>query len=144
MVVLGALLVYLWALAGRLASGVGGPLRRGTGDALVEPGACLELVQDNAADGVALRDGNRIGLRGRVPLGEEATLGRYEENALIIGDRFTSGRHARVFRRAGRYWLEDLGSKNGTLLNGHRLSSAQALEAGDRITVGSCTFRFVG
>jgi pSer/pThr/pTyr-binding forkhead associated (FHA) protein len=76
-------------------------------------------------------------------LAGEVTLGRNEENALVIGDRFTSGRHARLCEREGAYWVEDLGSRNGTLLNGRRIRGAERLWPGDRLTVGSCTFRFM-
>lgn len=141
--VLGALLAYLWTLGTRVASSLGQSLRAGSEDA---PGSesCLELVQDNTVAGVTRCGGAPVPLRGRVPVGEEIVLGRHEENGLVLGDRFTSARHARVYRRGTQYYVEDLGSKNGTLLNGHRIGEAQPLESGDRITVGSCTFRFMG
>lgn len=141
--VLGLLLGYLWAVSRRLALGVARQVENGQAAGETAP-ASLELVQDNAADGVALAGGRRVSLRESVPLAAEATLGRDPDNTVVIGDRFTSGRHARIFHREGRYWLEDLGSKNGTLLNGHRVAAARGLLSGDRITVGSCTFRFMG
>lgn len=108
-------------------------------------GARLCLVQDNAVEGVVVaREGRRMHLRQAVPVGDEVTLGRDPRNSLVIGDRFTSGRHARLFRHEGWYWVEDLGSRNGTLLNGRRVSGTRRLSAGDRITVGSCTFKFMG
>ncbi|HHW13785.1 MAG TPA: FHA domain-containing protein [Firmicutes bacterium] len=142
--VLVGLLAYLWAVAGRLARGVGSAAGVGSGS---PPGgeARLELVQDYTVDGVRPGlAGERLALRQAVPVGDELTLGRDEDNALVIGDRYTSGRHARIFRQDGAFWLEDLGSKNGTLLNGHRVTGPRRLAAGDRITVGSCTFRFMG
>lgn len=146
MVILALLVLYLWALAGRVR-------RSGAAEAVMDapflPGrglpARLALVQDNAVEGVRLAGETvRVQLRQEVPLGEEVTLGRDPGNTVVVGDRFTSARHARVFRRDGAYWVEDLGSRNGTLLNGHRVSGAQRLLAGDRITVGSCTFKFMG
>lgn len=142
--VLAGLLAYVWTVAARLARGVG----RAAGAALPPLSAAearLELVQDNTVDGIrSRRDGERLALREAVPVGDELTLGRDEENAVVIGDRYTSGRHARVFRREDAFWVEDLGSKNGTLLNGRRIGGPRRLVAGDRITVGSCTFRFMG
>ncbi len=148
LLVLAGLLGYLWAVARRLAAGVARGAQGEEAGAAGRGGAAvarLILVQDNAVDGVSLGQGGpRLALREAVPLGDELTLGRNEDNSLVIGDRFTSGRHVRLFRRDGGYWVEDLGSKNGTLLNGHRISRAMRLSSGDRITVGSCTFRFVG
>jgi hypothetical protein len=63
--------------------------------------------------------------RGRVfELGEEVTVGRSQGCAVPLDDdTFASSIHARVFRRSGELWLEDLGSTNGTWLNDERLDS---------------------
>ena len=45
--------------------------------------------------------------------------------------------------RGGRVWVEDLGSRNGTLVNGHRIGGPVVLRAGDRLTVGRVTFCLV-
>ena len=77
--------------------------------------------------------------RGRV--GGELTLGRSGNCAIgLPDDTFASGLHARVFRRDGAVWVEDLGSTNGTHLNGGRLDAAQQLAIGDRLQVGSTIF----
>jgi pSer/pThr/pTyr-binding forkhead associated (FHA) protein len=77
-------------------------------------------------------------LRGREFLVDrEATIGRAPECAILLQDGFVSHRHARVFRRGGRVWIEDLGSTNGTLLNGERLRRPAALTPGDRLTIGN-------
>jgi pSer/pThr/pTyr-binding forkhead associated (FHA) protein len=44
--------------------------------------------------------------------------------------------HARLLLRGGRYWIEDLGSKNGTLLNGRKLTDRISLNSGDKIDLG--------
>ncbi len=80
--------------------------------------------------------------RGRVfELGEEVTLGRSSGCAVPLeDDTFTSSVHARVFQRSGQYWLEDLGSTNGTWLNEERVSDGPTrLQRGDRMKVGSTT-----
>ncbi|MDO8389164.1 MAG: FHA domain-containing protein [Actinomycetota bacterium] len=75
------------------------------------------------------------------PIGNEITLGRAVTCAIgIPDDTFASQLHARVFRRDGEVWVEDLGSTNGTHLNGGRLSSAQMLSVGDRVQIGSTIF----
>lgn len=77
--------------------------------------------------------------RGRVfELGEEVTLGRSPGCAVSLeDDTFTSSVHARVFRRNGELWLEDLGSTNGTWLNNKRVTGLERLQRGDRVKVGS-------
>lgn len=75
------------------------------------------------------------------PIGGELTLGRSANCAIgLPDDTFASGLHARVFRRDGAVWVEDLGSTNGTHLNGGRLDAAQQLAIGDRLQVGSTIF----
>jgi pSer/pThr/pTyr-binding forkhead associated (FHA) protein len=75
------------------------------------------------------------------PIGTEVTLGRAD--SCVIGlpdDTFASQLHARVFVRDNEMWLEDLGSTNGTHLNGARISAPMQLSAGDRLQVGSTIF----
>ncbi len=52
-------------------------------------------------------------------------------------DTFTSSVHARVYRRNGELWLEDLGSTNGTWLNDARVSEPERLQRGDHVKIGS-------
>ncbi|MGD0082316.1 MAG: FHA domain-containing protein [Acidimicrobiales bacterium] len=77
--------------------------------------------------------------RGRVfELGEEVTVGRSPGCAVSLeDDTFTSQVHARVFRRNGELWLEDLGSTNGTWLNNEKVTGLERLQRGDRVKVGS-------
>jgi hypothetical protein len=75
------------------------------------------------------------------PIGSEVTLGRAD--SCIIGlpdDTFASQLHSRVFVRDNEMWVEDLGSTNGTHLNGARISAPMQLSAGDRLQVGSTIF----
>ncbi|MCU1493956.1 MAG: hypothetical protein JWO62_1720 [Acidimicrobiaceae bacterium] len=70
-------------------------------------------------------------------LGTEITLGRSPGCAVPLeGDTFASSIHARVFRRDGETWLEDLGSTNGTFLNGERVAKPVRLRRGDQLKVG--------
>ncbi len=80
----------------------------------------------------------------RVPVETEVVIGRAEDVALTIQDEEVSRRHARVFAQAGRYLVEDLGSRNGTDLNGQRLSGPAELTHGDRIGVAGVTLEFNG
>ena len=54
----------------------------------------------------------------------------------LEGDTFVSQLHARLYRRDGRMWVEDLGSTNGTYVNSKRLTSPLSLRRGDRVQVG--------
>jgi pSer/pThr/pTyr-binding forkhead associated (FHA) protein len=75
--------------------------------------------------------------------GDKVTLGRQPECELALADPNTSRRHAEVRRGPDSTWLvADLGSTNGTKVNGLRISSPRQLENGDEITVGSTTVRF--
>ncbi len=74
-------------------------------------------------------------------LGQEITIGR--AGTCTIGmpdDSFVSQLHARVFRDSGSVMIEDLGSTNGTYLNGKRLATAERLSKGDRVQIGGTVF----
>jgi hypothetical protein len=70
-------------------------------------------------------------------------IGRTSDNDLVLHDHGVSRRHARITERAGRYFAEDVGSANGTQLNGQPLGAEKQLRDGDRITVGPVEFTFV-
>jgi len=70
-------------------------------------------------------------------LADELTIGRAPGCAVsLTADSFVSQVHARVFRRGDELWVEDLGSTNGTLVNGRPASVATPLHRGDRVQVG--------
>lgn len=70
-------------------------------------------------------------------LAQELTIGRAPGCAVALADdTFVSQLHARVYFRDGCFWVEDLGSTNGTLLNGHKVTGSQVLHRGDRVQVG--------
>jgi DNA-binding winged helix-turn-helix (wHTH) protein len=66
----------------------------------------------------------------------ENVLGREQSAAIWIDDSSVSRRHARVVVGDSEAFVEDLGSKNGTLLNGRRLQKKEVLSDGDAIVVG--------
>jgi two-component system cell cycle response regulator len=72
-------------------------------------------------------------------VGDECVLGRGEDLPARIDDRGMSRRHARIFKLEGRFYVEDLGSTNGTRVNGVRVPGAHKLEDGDRIQLGEST-----
>ncbi len=68
-------------------------------------------------------------------------IGRAASNAVQIDDTFVSADHALLTLRDGRWWLEDQGSKNGTLLNGVPISQVTIVTDGDVIEIGNRAFR---
>jgi len=63
-------------------------------------------------------------------------LGRAQEATLVLDDDYSSGRHARLFPQGSRWFLEDLGSTNGTFVDDVQLSRAQPVDVGQRIRIG--------
>lgn len=63
-------------------------------------------------------------------------LGRAQECTVVLEDDFSSGKHARLFPQGSRWFLEDLGSTNGTWLGEEQLTRASTVEPGDRIRIG--------
>ncbi|MCX7711292.1 MAG: FHA domain-containing protein [Clostridia bacterium] len=77
-------------------------------------------------------------------LSRDKSLGRAAKANISIEDPFLSGEHARFIHRDGSILLKDLGSKNGTLINGVRLTDEEVpLNNGDKIEMGQLAFLFV-
>ena len=66
---------------------------------------------------------------------ESYLIGRLPDCDIILPDRSVSRRHARIYLRGDRYWIEDLGSKNGTYINGEPLTEPRPLDDGDEIQI---------
>lgn len=69
------------------------------------------------------------------------TVGRAPDNDVVVGDPATSGHHGRIDVRGESFWISDLGSTNGTLVNGEPVIEKQ-LSDGDLIAIGQNTIRF--
>jgi len=79
----------------------------------------------------------------RTPVRGSCFLGRTPGNTVMVPDKKVSRRHAMVNAQAGsEYWLVDLGSSNGTYLNGRRVNQPCRLSDGDRIEIGGFPFQF--
>ena len=78
------------------------------------------------------------GRRQVVPFaGDEITVGRSRQgNTVFLAERNVSRRHARFFRATGSVFLEDLGSANGTRVNGERLAARRRIRPGDLVQIG--------
>lgn len=81
----------------------------------------------------------------KVLLESDVTFGRSPEaDAPLVDDQFASSRHARVEVREGRVHLLDLGSTNGTYVNGGVVHGDRELAPGDLLTIGSTVLRLEG
>jgi hypothetical protein len=110
------------------------------------------LAPSQAAELAALRDSGRLVVVRSPALseGDELTLnssalllGRGSDNDVNLArDEFASSKHARVEPRRDGVWVEDVGSTNGTYLNGIRLTSAKRLAPGDVVRIGETELRY--
>jgi hypothetical protein len=96
------------------------------------PGVRLRLISSGEGP---LRQGDIFSLQ------TYATMGRAPDNHIVLLDTYVSSYHARLDRRGGEWWLTDLDSRNGTLLNGVPITKAVPLAAGDIIRVGQIELR---
>jgi len=78
----------------------------------------------------------------RIELDEQNLIGRLADCAVVISDTNTSRHHAKIHRSGSSFVIADLGSTNGTFVNGERLGADRRLIDGDIITVGSISLRF--
>ena len=110
------------------------------------------LAPSQAAELAALRDSGRLVVVRSPALdeGEELTLnssalrfGRGSDNDVNLSrDEYASSKHARVEPRRDGVWVEDIGSTNGTYLNGIRLTKAKRLSPGDVVRIGETELRY--
>lgn len=71
------------------------------------------------------------------PLTPMTSIGRASTNSVVLDDDYVSSEHALIMLRGQQWWLEDLNSRNGTLLNGVQLTESTVISAGDVIIIGN-------
>ena len=143
------LLVLLWLFVFSVAGALRGDLygtrvqssrerRRGSGSAPSGPLPLPNRRRSNVPGQLVVTDGS---LRGTtLPLrGQDILIGRNPECALILDDDFASGRHARIFHETDGWFVEDLSSTNGTLVDGGRLTTAVPMPIGTELRIGRTT-----
>jgi hypothetical protein len=124
---LGLLYAFLWAVVRVLL--------RDLRVATKEPGAALGRLVVLASPGGEPAVGAAFGLDAI------ATLGRDVNNAIVIDDDFVSTAHATLTFRGRAWYVEDLGSTNGTFVNGSRIDGISPLAFGDELQLGQVRFR---
>jgi FHA domain len=75
-------------------------------------------------------------------IGSGATLGRSDGADIGVDDPFASSAHARIFQRGDFMYVEDMGSTNGTYLNGRQIRGAERLKVADTIRIGDTEYRY--
>lgn len=91
-----------------------------------------------------VREGELIGQRWTIDT-NEFVVGRGSDSNLVLPERQVSRYHIKILRQNGRFFLQDLGSKNGTHLNGEQVSGTVPLQDGDEIQIALCVkMVFVG
>lgn len=98
----------------------------------------------NGDSSFVVEDSDVLAPNTKFPLsGGTTSIGRSSASDIVLkNDDYASGRHARLTRHAGFLYVEDAESTNGTYVNGRKTVGATALRSGDRVRVGSTTFRY--
>lgn len=89
-------------------------------------------------------DNSILKLGSVIPIHQKLTIGRSEDNQLILKDPYVSGHHAVIFLKNNDYVIEDLKSTNGTLLNNIKLEKQSYLNIDDEIAIGEYVFKIIG
>lgn len=79
-----------------------------------------------------------------IPVRNDITIGRKEDNSVVLNDQHVSGNHAILSIRNEALVLEDLNSTNGTLVNGKKISGRVRLNINDEIRIGTTKFKELG
>ncbi len=100
--------------------------------------------RSNGASELIVEDSDILAPETRFSVGNGATnIGRSSVSDIVLkSDDYASGRHARLTRHGGLLYVEDMGSTNGTFVNGRKTVGATPLRDGDTVRIGSTTFRY--
>ena len=79
-----------------------------------------------------------------IPIRDVVTIGRKEENTIVIPDPHVSGNHARIIVKNNILYVEDLNSTNGVFVNNKRVENKIKLFGKDEITIGTVKFKVLG
>ena len=102
------------------------------------PAPARAQSQRRGASRLIITEGPRAGSTG--PLSPTSiSIGRSPSCTLVLEDSYASSRHARIFPKDGTWWLEDLGSTNGTTLAGHPVHGTVELPMGVPVRIGQTT-----
>jgi hypothetical protein len=141
-----AFLVLLYLFIWRIVRSAAKDVRMPQESFVLAPGSVPGLGQEDPRDSgrlvvlssPALEEGDELALNSSTLL-----VGRGSRNDVdLAGDEYASSKHARIEPRRDGVWLQDVGSTNGTYLNGIQLSGAKRLTPGDVVRIGETELRY--
>jgi FHA domain-containing protein len=141
------ILLLLFAFIYAVMSRSIGDLRKIPDDEPYVPGRSRNGRVPYRANGVpefVVEDSDILAPETRFEIGDgETSVGRSSgSNIVLKSDDYASGSHAQLTRHGGLLYVEDLGSTNGTFVNGRKTVGATPIRHGDTVRVGSTTFRY--
>jgi pSer/pThr/pTyr-binding forkhead associated (FHA) protein len=143
------ILLLLFAFIYAVMSRSIGDLRKIPNDEPYVPGQSRDRsgVYRSRANGVpelVVEDSEILAPETRFEIGDgDTSVGRSTSSTIVLkSDDYASGRHAQLTRHGGLLYVEDLGSTNGTFVNGRKTVGATPIRHGDTVRVGSTTFRY--
>lgn len=107
------------------------------------PGDAMTARASLPASRLTVRGGSQVGQSFNLS-GETTTIGRSSDNAVVLTDPTVSRHHARIYRQGSDYFLEDLGSTSGTMLNQTQVHGSERLTADSVIKFGNAELSFEG
>ena len=87
---------------------------------------------------------SNLKMGGVIPIQNSITLGRKDDNTVILNDEYVSSYHARIYIKNTDYFLEDRNSTNGIKLNSNKLIGKSIIKRGDMIQIGTSEFKVIG
>lgn len=78
-----------------------------------------------------------------IPVRETISFGRKEDNSIVLNDEFISGYHAKLYTRNNVFFIEDVGSTNGTFVNGSKIEGRTKLNINDEIRLGNIVLKVI-
>ena len=140
-----AFLVLLYLFIWRIVRTAGRDLRLPQESFILRPALADGLLEHGTNSGrLVVLESQVLTVGEEFPLDSRPlTVGRGAQNDVSIeGDEFASARHVRIEPRRDGVWVSDVGSTNGTFLNGERIDRPRRLERGDVVRVGETELRF--
>lgn len=95
----------------------------------------LEVIK--ASDNSNLKQGSIVPIQG------EITIGRKEDNMIILKEPYVSSHHAKIYSRNNACFIQDLQSTNGTIINSKKINGEELLKVGDLIKIGNSIFKII-
>jgi hypothetical protein len=90
---------------------------------------------------VVASTGGKLAVDTLYPVLPVTSIGRANSNTIVLDDGYVSGEHVLLTLRGGNWWAQDLGSRNGTLLNALPLAEPTVVSTGDLLTIGNTQLR---